>query len=96
IDQDGMRQGYDLELMETVARAVTIPVIAFGGVGHWRHMVDAVEKCDVEAVSAGNIFHFTEHSTKKAKEFLRDAGLPVRKTVFYKVSLPRKPRYKQY
>ena len=71
-------------------------VIAVGGVGHWSHMADAVRAAGVEAVSAGNIFHFTEHSTKKAKEYLRGAGIDVRDTFFYKVTLPRRPRYKQY
>ena len=96
IDQDGMRKGYDLPLMREVSAAVSIPVIAFGGVGHWSHMVDGVSEGGVDAVSAGNIFHFTEHSTKKAKEYLRGAGVDVRDTFFYKVSIPRRPRYKQY
>jgi len=96
IDHDGMRKGYDLELMSEVSAAVDIPVIAFGGVGDWQHMVDGVNVGHVDAVSAGNIFHYTEHSTKKAKEFMRDKGVSVRDTVFYKVTLPRRPRYKQY
>ena len=78
IDNDGMRKGYDLPLMQSVAAAVGIPVIAFGGVGHWSHMVAGVVEGGVDAVSAGNIFHFTEHSTKKAKDFMRAAGLEVR------------------
>jgi len=96
IDHDGMRNGYDLELMTSVSSAVSIPVIAFGGVGHWQHMVEGVQKGGCDAVAAGNIFHFTEHSTKKAKEYLHDAGVPVRDTFFYKVAIPRRPRYKQY
>jgi imidazole glycerol-phosphate synthase subunit HisF len=96
IDHDGMRKGYDLPLMKSVADAVSVPVIAFGGVGHWSHMVAGVTEGGADAVSAGNIFHFTEHSTKKAKEYLRDAGVDVRDTFFYRVSIPRRPRYKQY
>ena len=96
IDHDGMRKGYDLPLVRSVADAVKIPVIAFGGVGHWSHMVAGVVDSRADAVSAGNIFHFTEHSTKKAKEYLREAGVDVRDTFFYKVSIPRRPRYKQY
>jgi imidazole glycerol-phosphate synthase subunit HisF len=96
IDHDGMRQGYDLELTSKVAGAVDIPVIAFGGVGDWQHLVEGVNVAGADAVSAGNIFHYTEHSTKKAKEFMREKGVEVRDTVFYKVDLPRKPRYKQY
>lgn len=96
IDNDGMRKGYDLPLMKGVSAAVGIPVIAFGGVGHWSHMVAGVKEGGVDAVSAGNIFHFTEHSTKKAKEYLREHGVDVRDTFFYRVSIPRRPRYKQY
>src|SRR5688572_6593571 len=96
IDNDGMRKGYDLPLMKSVSEAVGIPVIAFGGVGHWSHMAAGVTEGGVDAVSAGNIFHFTEHSTKKAKEYLRGAGVDMRDTFFYKVSIPRRPRYKQY
>lgn len=96
IDHDGMRKGYDLELMKSISGAVSIPVIAFGGVGHWSHMAAGVQEGAVDAVSAGNIFHFTEHSTKKAKEYLRNAGVDVRDTFFYKVTIPRRPRYKQY
>jgi cyclase len=96
IDNDGMRKGYDLPLMKSVSEAVGIPVIAFGGVGHWSHMAAGVKEGGVDAVSAGNIFHFTEHSTKKAKEYLRENGVDVRDTFFYRVSIPRRPRYKQY
>ena len=96
IDNDGMRKGYDLQLMSEVSSVVEIPVIAFGGVGDWQHMVDGVKVGQVDAVSAGNIFHYTEHSTKKAKEFMREKGVSVRDTIFYKVTLPRRPRYKQY
>ena len=96
IDHDGMRKGYDLPLVKSVSEAVRIPVIAFGGVGHWSHMVAGVAEGGADAVSAGNIFHFTEHSTKKAKEYLRAAGIDMRDTFFYKVSIPRRPRYKQY
>ncbi|MGZ8267226.1 MAG: imidazole glycerol phosphate synthase subunit HisF [Burkholderiales bacterium] len=96
IDNDGTRNGYDLALMKSVSEAVSVPVIAFGGVGHWSHMVAGVKEGGADAVSAGNIFHFTEHSTKKAKEYLRNADVDVRDTFFYRVSIPRRPRYKQY
>lgn len=96
VDNDGMRKGYDLPLVKSVAATVRIPVIAFGGVGHWSHLVAGVKEAGADAVSAGNIFHFTEHSTKKAKEYLSEAGVDVRDTFFYRVSIPRRPRYKQY
>lgn len=77
IDHDGSRNGYDLELMREVAHAVSIPVIAFGGAFEWEHLAEGIST-GVEAVSAANVFHFTEHSTKKAKEHLRKAGIEVR------------------
>jgi imidazole glycerol-phosphate synthase subunit HisF len=93
VDQDGSRKGYDLDLVRGVAEGVNIPVIAFGGVGHWQHMVEGITLGKAEAVSAANIFHFTEHSTKKAKEFLIAEGIDMRETYFYKVNQPRKITY---
>jgi cyclase len=77
IDRDGMAQGYDLELIRAMADATTIPVIACGGVGKFSHLADGV-RAGASAVSAANIFHFTEHSTQRAKKTLHDAGVPVR------------------
>ncbi|NIA20652.1 MAG: imidazole glycerol phosphate synthase subunit HisF [Anaerolineaceae bacterium] len=94
VDHDGCRGGYDLELVRSVCEAVDIPVIAFGGVGHWQHMVDGVTIGQAEAVSAANIFHYTEHSTKKAKEYLIEHGVDMRPTYFYKVNRPRNVKYK--
>ena len=93
IDRDGSRSGYDLELTRMVSQSIDLPVIASGGVGNWGHMVDGVVQGEADAVSAANIFHFTEHSTKKAKEFMMDAGVEVRETVFYKNLQKRKPKY---
>lgn len=78
IDRDGFRQGYDLNLLKGVVNAVDIPVIAMGGVLTWDHLVDGVKIGGADAVAAANIFHYTEHSTKKAKEHMRQAGLDVR------------------
>ena len=93
IDHDGARQGYDLELTRSVSDAVGIPVIAFGGAWTWQHFVDGIREGRADAVAAGNIFHFTEHSTKRAKEFMFKAGLNVREPMFYKIASPRRPRY---
>ncbi len=93
IDRDGGMRGYDLDLLRAVADAVHIPVIASGGAGSWQHMVDAIVHGHAEAVSAANIFHYTEHSTKKAKDFLLDAGVDMRPTFFYRVNQPREVRY---
>ena len=64
-------------LIEAVSAATRIPVIACGGVGRFKHLVDGV-RAGASAVSAANIFHFTEHSTQRAKKTLAEAGVPVR------------------
>lgn len=78
IDHDGSRKGYNLELLRQVTDAVDLPVIAVGGVFTWEHLVEGVLIGNADAVAAANIFHYTEHSTKKAKETMRQAGLDVR------------------
>ena len=95
IDRDGMGKGYDLELIRLVSESVTIPIIAFGGVGEWQHLVDGIIIGKADAVSAANIFHFTEHSTYNAKEFMYKAGLNVRLPKFYNVPTPRRPKYNE-
>lgn len=78
IDHDGMMSGYDVKLLRAVADAVSIPVIALGGVGEWEHMVEGVKEGHAAAVAAANIFHFSEMSTVHAKKHMRQAGLNVR------------------
>lgn len=77
IDRDGAGRGYDLELIQSVAERVRIPVIALGGVGKWEHFVDGL-KAGASAVAAANIFQYTENSIFHAKKFLCDAGLDFR------------------
>lgn len=77
IDHDGNRKGYNLPDLQEVCAAVDVPVIAFGGVFHWQHLLEGIQS-GAAAVAAANIFHYTEHSTKKAKRFLTEAGVPVR------------------
>ena len=95
IDNDGTKNGYDLELVKQVSESVKIPVIAFGGVGKWEHFVEGITLGNADAVSAANIFHFTEHSTYNAKEFMVKSGLNVRIPKFYKLPTPRKPKYNE-
>lgn len=78
IERDGTMQGYDLDLIEKVVRAVDIPVIASGGAGNYQHMVDAVLKAGASAVAAASIFHFTEQTPAGAKAAMQAAGIPVR------------------
>lgn len=78
IDRDGSKRGYDIPLLRQVSEAVSIPVIACGGVGTMDHLVVGVLEGKASAVSAANIFHYTEHSTIVAKAYLRNAGVEVR------------------
>lgn len=77
IDNDGARKGYQLEQLQKVCEAVEVPVIAFGGVFEWKHLLQGLN-AGAQAAAAANIFHYTEHSTRKAKKFLIEAGIPVR------------------
>ncbi len=79
IERDGTMQGYDLALIEAVARAVKIPVIASGGAGTYQHMVQAVTQAGASAVAAASMFHFTEQTPAGAKSMLAAAGIPVRR-----------------
>jgi cyclase len=80
VDRDGSMRGYDLELIERVASAVTIPVIASGGAGNYQHMVDVVKQAGASAVAAASIFHFTEQTPAGAKAAMQAAGISVRRT----------------
>lgn len=86
MDRDGMMTGYDLKLTRSVADAVKIPVIVCGGVGSWQHLVEGAIQGHASAVAAGNIFHFSEQSTKKAKDYMRKAGINVRQGDFVKLN----------
>jgi cyclase len=70
--------GYDLALVERVARAVNLPVIASGGAGNYEHMRQAIQDAGASAVAAASIFHFTEQTPAEAKKALAAAGIPVR------------------
>ena len=78
MDRDGTRDGYDIPLTRAVADAVSVPVIASGGVGTLDHMVAGVQDGHATAVLAASIFHFGEYSVGDAKAHLAAAGLPVR------------------
>jgi len=78
MDGDGTQAGYDLELTRTIADAVSVPVIASGGVGTLDHLVDGVTKGHASAVLAASIFHFGEYTVRQAKAHMAGAGLPMR------------------
>ncbi len=78
MDRDGTKSGYDLALTRAIADAVSIPVIASGGVGGLDDLVAGVRDGHASAVLAASIFHFGEHSIAEAKGYMADAGLPMR------------------
>jgi len=78
MDGDGTQQGYDLDLTRTIADAVSVPVIASGGVGTLDHLVEGVTRGHASAVLAASIFHFGKHSIAEAHAALRAAGVPAR------------------
>jgi cyclase len=78
IDRDGSKKGYDNNLIKLVSNAVSIPVIACGGVGNFSHFSSGILEGGASAVAAGNIFHYIEHSTIVAKMNLLQSGINVR------------------
>ena len=78
MDRDGTRRGYELTLTRAVVDAVTVPVIASGGVGTLEHMVEGLTTGGADAVLAASIFHYGEHTIEDAKRHLRARGVPVR------------------
>jgi cyclase len=78
MDGDGTQAGYDLDLTRAIADAVSVPVIASGGVGTLDHLVEGVTQGHASAVLAASIFHFGKHSIAEAHAALRAAGLPAR------------------
>ncbi len=78
MDQDGQKNGYDLALTRAVAEAVSIPVIASGGVGNLEHVYQGLTTGKADAALAASIFHFKEYTIRQAKEYLKERGVPVR------------------
>ncbi|MFM8395679.1 MAG: imidazole glycerol phosphate synthase subunit HisF [Acidobacteriota bacterium] len=78
MDQDGRKDGYDLELTRSVAEAVQIPVIASGGAGNLEHLYDALTIGKASAVLAASIFHFGQLTIGEAKDYLRERGILMR------------------
>lgn len=75
IDEDGMKTGYDLELLKRVKAAVNVPVIASGGAGKYEHFLEAVKYAAVDGVLAASVFHFGEIKIPELKKYLRKNGL---------------------
>lgn len=79
MNRDGTKNGYDLELTRAVSRAVSLPVIASGGVGTLEHLTEGLTIGEADAVLAASIFHYREYSIGEAKAYLEERGIPVRK-----------------
>ena len=78
MNQDGTQDGFDLALTAAVSKAVTVPVIASGGVGNLQHLVDGITKGRADAVLAASIFHYGTYTVRQAKEFMAAQGIVVR------------------
>jgi len=78
MDRDGTKNGFDLGLTRAVSDAISIPVIASGGVGSLEHLADGVTLGRADAVLAASIFHFGDHTVREAKELMRARGIEVR------------------
>ena len=78
MDRDGTKSGFDVALTRAVADAVSVPLIASGGVGNLDHLVAGVTEGHATAVLAASIFHFGEYTIRQAKEHMAKAGIPMR------------------
>jgi imidazole glycerol-phosphate synthase subunit HisF len=78
MDRDGTKSGFDLELTRAISDAVSVPVIASGGVGNLDHLVDGIRLGGADAVLAASIFHYGEYTIAQAKARMAECGIPVR------------------
>ncbi|MDZ7661581.1 imidazole glycerol phosphate synthase subunit HisF [Thiohalophilus sp.] len=78
MDRDGTKQGFDLDLTRAICDAVSVPVIASGGVGNLDHLVDGIKQGHADAVLAASIFHFGEYSIEEAKRRMAGSDIEVR------------------
>ena len=78
MDRDGTKNGFDLPLNKAIGDAVSVPVIASGGIGELQHLVDGVKQGGADAVLAASIFHFAEYTVPEAKHFMQAQGIEMR------------------
>jgi cyclase len=78
MDRDGTKKGFDNNLMKSISDAVDIPIIASGGAGSLRHLVDGIKEGEADAVLAASIFHYGEYSIKEAKKYMYEHGIEMR------------------
>ena len=75
IDEDGMKKGYDIELLKKIRTAVNVPLIASGGAGRYEHFLEAIKHAGVDGVLAASVFHFGEIKIPELKEYLKKNGV---------------------
>jgi cyclase len=78
MDRDGTKIGFDIQLTRKISEAVTIPVVASGGVGTLEHLREGLVEGKADAALAASIFHYREYSVRETKEYLQSKGVPVR------------------
>ena len=78
MDRDGTKKGFDNNLMKSISDVVDIPIIASGGAGSLRHLVDGIREGEADAVLAASIFHYGEYSIKEAKKYMHEHGIEMR------------------
>ena len=79
MDRDGTKKGFDLELYNSISSQTSLPLIASGGVGNLKDLVEGIIKGKADAVLAASIFHYSEYTIKEAKKVLEEFGISVRK-----------------
>ena len=77
-DRDGTKEGFDNNLMKSISETVDIPIIASGGAGSLRHLVDGVKDGEADAVLAASIFHYGEYTIQEAKNYMYEHGIEMR------------------
>jgi len=78
IDADGMKQGYDIDLLTQITQKVKVPVIASGGAGKMEHFYEVAKKADVDGILAASVFHYGEININELKKYLKNRGIEVR------------------
>lgn len=78
IDADGMKSGYDVEIMRRLSESLPVPVVASGGAGRLEHFAEAIQEGKADAVLAASVFHYGEFTIPQVKQFLQDRGICVR------------------
>jgi cyclase len=86
VDRDGTQRGFDIDLINEVCTAVSVPVICCGGAGKPEDFISVLQRTNASAVAAANFFHFTEHSVTTTKALINRRGIPVRHETYAKYS----------